>query len=86
MVSGNDENRNVVTIPEVWNGTSWRRLTTAPLSIGNPFYPDMFVAPNGRVFLAGFPAMSSLSRRVRDRPLDHRGRPEAWPTGRWGPP
>ena len=45
----------VVTIPEVWNGSGWRRLTTAPLSIPDPFYPAMFVAPNGKVFLAGFP-------------------------------
>lgn len=59
VVSGNDENRDVATIPEVWNGSTWRRLTTAALSIGNPFYPDMFVAPNGQVFLAGFPATSS---------------------------
>jgi hypothetical protein len=82
VVSGNDENRNVATIPEVFNGTSWRRLTTAPLLIGNPFYPDMFVAPNGRVFLAGFPATSRYldvsgtgqwttvgARRVADRTM-----------------
>ncbi len=60
VVSGNDENRDVATIPEVFNGSTWRQLTTAPLSIGNPFYPDMFVAPDGRVFLAGFPATSKL--------------------------
>ena len=59
VVSGNDENRNVVTIPEIGNGSTWRRLTTAPLAIGNPFYPDMFLAPNGRVFMAGFLATSA---------------------------
>jgi hypothetical protein len=53
-VSGHDTALAVVTIPEVWNGTAWRRLTTAPLSIPNPYYPAMFVAPNGKVFLAGF--------------------------------
>jgi hypothetical protein len=53
-VSGHDTALAVVTIPEVWNGTTWRRLTTAPLSIPNPYYPAMFVAPNGKVFLAGF--------------------------------
>jgi hypothetical protein len=53
-VSGHDAELAVVTIPEVWNGTAWRRLTTAPLSIPNPYYPAMFVAPNGKVFLAGF--------------------------------
>jgi WD40 repeat protein len=54
-VSGHDTTRAVVTIPEIWNGSSWRRLTTAPLSIPTPYYPAMFVAPNGKVFLAGFP-------------------------------
>ena len=58
VVSGNDQNRNVVTIPEVGSGGTWRRLTTASLSIPGPFYPAMFVAPNGKVFLAGFPRTS----------------------------
>jgi hypothetical protein len=55
VVSGHDTSRAVVTIPEIWNGSNWRRLTTAPLSIPDPYYPAMFVAPNGKVFLAGFP-------------------------------
>ncbi|HET7785481.1 MAG TPA: galactose oxidase-like domain-containing protein, partial [Myxococcales bacterium] len=40
-------------IPEVWqlNGT-WRELSTASLEI--PYYPWMFVAPDGRVFYAGW--------------------------------
>jgi galactose oxidase-like protein/List-Bact-rpt repeat protein/Kelch motif protein len=54
-ISGHDTTLRVVTIPEVWNGSTWRRLTTAPLSIPDPYYPAMFVAPNGKVFLAGFP-------------------------------
>src|SRR4029077_17459710 len=39
--------------PQVWqNATaSWRYLTTAHLAL--PFYPFMFVAPNGKVFWAG---------------------------------
>jgi galactose oxidase-like protein/glyoxal oxidase-like protein/List-Bact-rpt repeat protein len=53
-VSGHDTAKTVVTIPEIRNGSGWRRLTTAPLAIPNPFYPAMFVAPNGKVFLAGF--------------------------------
>jgi hypothetical protein len=53
-VSGHDSALSVVTIPEVWDGNGWRQLTDAPLSIPNPFYPAMFVAPNGKVFLAGF--------------------------------
>jgi galactose oxidase len=57
-VSGNDQNGNVVTIPEIGNGSTWRRLTGASLSIPTPFYPAMFVAPNGKVFLAGFPQTS----------------------------
>jgi hypothetical protein len=57
-VSGHDTTKAVVTIPEVWNGSGWRRLTSAPLSIPDPYYPAMFVAPNGKVFLAGFPQMT----------------------------
>jgi hypothetical protein len=55
-ISGSDETSTVVTIPEVGNGSTWRRLTNAGLSIPNPYYPAMFVAPNGNVFLAGFQA------------------------------
>jgi hypothetical protein len=50
-IAGTDEGGAVVTIPEVWNGTSWRQLTTA--SLGLPYYPRMFVAPDGRIFYAG---------------------------------
>jgi hypothetical protein len=57
-VSGSDESGAVVTIPEIGNGSTWRRLTTASLSIPGPYYPAMFVAPNGKVFLAGFPPTS----------------------------
>jgi hypothetical protein len=55
-ISGSDETSTAVTIPEIGNGSSWRRLTGAPLLIPNPYYPAMFVAPNGKVFLAGFQA------------------------------
>ncbi|HEV8177988.1 MAG TPA: galactose oxidase-like domain-containing protein [Gemmatimonadales bacterium] len=81
-VSGHDTTLSVVTIPEVWNGSGWRRLTTAPLSIPDPFYPAMFVAPNGKVFMAGFPETSQYldvtgtgqwttvaKRRVADRTM-----------------
>ena len=39
--------------PQVWQTAtaSWRNLTTADLAL--PFYPFMFVAPNGKVFCAG---------------------------------
>jgi hypothetical protein len=53
-MSGHNAAKLPVTIPEVWTGTSWRRLTTAPLSVPNPYYPFMFVAPNGKIFFAGF--------------------------------
>jgi hypothetical protein len=58
VISGSDETGAVVTIPEIGNGSTWRRLTSASLSIPNPYYPAIFVAPNGKVFLAGFPATS----------------------------
>jgi hypothetical protein len=51
VVSGDDESSTRVAIPEIWSGTGWRRLTTASLDL--PYYPSMFVAPNGKVFLAG---------------------------------
>src|SRR2546430_6718290 len=50
-VAGTDQNGAVVTIPEIWNGTSWRQLTTASLSL--EYYPRDFVAPDGRVSDAG---------------------------------
>ena len=53
-LSGSDESGAVVAVPEIWNGTNWRRLTNAGLEIPGPYYPAVFVAPNGKVFLAGF--------------------------------
>src|SRR3989449_7928069 len=50
-IGGTDESGTYVTIPEVWDGTSWRRLTTADLQVS--YYPRTFVAPDGRVFYAG---------------------------------
>ncbi len=81
-VSGHDTTKAVVTIPEIWNGSTWRRLTSAPLAIPDPYYPAMFVAPNGKVFMAGFPQTSRYldvngagqwttvaNRKVADRTL-----------------
>jgi hypothetical protein len=51
VLAGTDESGAVATVPEVWNGTGWRRLTGADLSL--PDYPRTFVAPDGRVFYAG---------------------------------
>ncbi len=53
-VSGQDTNLDPVSLPEISTPTGWRQLTTAPLDIDTPFYPPTFVAPDGRVFLAGF--------------------------------
>ena len=50
-IAGTDETGTNVAIPEIWNGTKWRPLTTASLDL--PYYPRMFVAPDGRIFYAG---------------------------------
>jgi galactose oxidase len=50
-IAGRDQNAAVVTIPEVWTGSSWRALTSASKAL--PYYPRTFLAPNGKVFYAG---------------------------------
>jgi galactose oxidase len=50
-IAGRDQTASNVLIPEVWTGTTWRALTTASMSL--PYYPRMFLAPNGKVFMAG---------------------------------
>jgi hypothetical protein len=55
-IAGQDQNGTAVPVPEVWNGTSWRQLTGASLSLSN--YPRDFVAPDGRIFVAGSQAQS----------------------------
>jgi galactose oxidase len=50
-VGGADENARMVGVPEVWDGTTWRQLSSANLTL--PYYPWMFQAPNGSVFYAG---------------------------------
>jgi hypothetical protein len=54
VVAGTQEDASNNTIPEVWSsakGGGWRQLTTAQR--GQPYYPFMFLAPDGRVFYAG---------------------------------
>jgi len=51
VLAGTDTAGANVLIPEVWNGTSWRQLTGASFPL--PFYPRSFLAPDGRVFVAG---------------------------------
>ncbi len=53
VVSGDiNANTNVDTLPQVFQFATktWRNLTTAQLS--QPLYPNMLVAPNGKVFNA----------------------------------
>jgi hypothetical protein len=70
VVAGNKADSTSNLIPEVRNpdGT-WRELTTASLEV--PFYPSLFLAPNGLVFMAGSDPHSKY--------LDTRG------TGAWLP-
>ncbi len=51
ILAGRDQAGVAVTVPEVWSGGSVRRLTGAPRSL--PYYPRAFLAPDGRLFVAG---------------------------------
>jgi hypothetical protein len=54
VVSGDiNSNTNVDVLPQVFqfSTNTWRNLTTAQLA--QPLYPNMLVAPNGKVFSAG---------------------------------
>ena len=59
-----DTQTGVNVEPQVWQvaTSSWRNLTAAHLAL--PFYPFMFVAPNGKVFCAG-PSQTSRCRACR---------------------
>ncbi|HLS47187.1 MAG TPA: galactose oxidase-like domain-containing protein [Gemmatimonadales bacterium] len=50
-ISGGDTAGTYNLIPEVWQNGTWRALTSA--SRWTPYYPMMFLAPDGRVFQAG---------------------------------
>jgi galactose oxidase len=50
-LGGRDQAGAQVDLPEVWTGRGWRGLTGARRVL--PYYPRMFVAPNGLVFYAG---------------------------------
>jgi Domain of unknown function (DUF1929)/Kelch motif len=56
-MAGRDENGNVVEIPEIWEGDHWVELPGAN-GVEIPYYPRNFVAPNGRLFMAGERVMS----------------------------
>jgi hypothetical protein len=51
IVAGQDEAGTLVALPEVWFNGTIRTLTTASKSIA--YYPRMFLAPNGKYFVAG---------------------------------
>ena len=64
-IAGTDENRANVPIPEVWQvGGGWRTLTNASRLL--PYYPWMFVAPNGSVFYAGPGAPTAYLNTAND--------------------
>jgi galactose oxidase len=50
-VAGRDSAANEVLVPEIWEGGKWVRLPGASLRL--PYYPFLFLAPNGKVFYAG---------------------------------
>jgi galactose oxidase len=59
-VAGRDSTSTVVLIPELWENNRWVRLTGASLKL--PYYPRQFLAPNGKLFMAG--------ERIRSRWLE----------------
>jgi galactose oxidase len=50
-LAGRDQDGDEVEVPEIWTGGGWRLLPGARRPL--PYYPRMFVAPNGLVFYAG---------------------------------
>jgi galactose oxidase len=50
-IAGNDEEAIPAKVPEIWSSSGWRALTGATLNL--PYYPRQFLAPNGKVFVAG---------------------------------
>ena len=51
IIAGRDENQVEVTVPEVWSNGSLRQLTGASQAF--PYYPRAFLAPDGRLYVAG---------------------------------
>jgi galactose oxidase-like protein/Kelch motif protein len=52
LISGGSDQEGIqVTQPEIWSSGTLRPLSTANLEL--PYYPRMFLAPNGSVFFAG---------------------------------
>ncbi len=54
VLGGRDENKEYSLTPEIWSpATGWRQLTGTGVPRPMPYYPRMFVAPNGKTFFAG---------------------------------
>lgn len=71
-MAGRDSAGNVVTTPEIWDGSQWTQLPGAGDTI-IPYYPRNFVDPkDGRVFMAG--------ERIRSRWFDPSGQ-GSWSNG-----
>jgi hypothetical protein len=51
ILAGRDEAGNEVKVPEVWKNGALRQLTGASFQLA--YYPRSFLAPNGKVFVAG---------------------------------
>ena len=53
VISGSiNDQMTLNDLPQVWqNNGTWRNLTGARLTV--PLYPNLFLAPNGKIFLAG---------------------------------
>jgi len=51
IIAGKDEAGTVAGVPEVWSNGTIRGLTSASKLVA--YYPRMFLAPNGRYFMAG---------------------------------
>jgi hypothetical protein len=51
VIAGRDQNGKADTIPDLWNGIQWLQLNGAHKNL--PYYPRMFLAPNGKLFYAG---------------------------------
>jgi hypothetical protein len=50
-IAGRDQSGLEASVPEVWTGSGWRKLSSADSVL--PYYPRTFLAPNGKVFYAG---------------------------------
>jgi hypothetical protein len=53
VLGGRDQLSEYSQTPEIWTAGGWRRLTNAQRRL--PYYPRMFVTPNGKTFFAGEP-------------------------------